>query len=97
MKQRSQLCVSFLDQSEIIQQDTPTKKICSYLFPCGNSHTIVNHKICQTIQREFNFGSASRSSKSSPRRVPCETRAALEVSSDRSAERDSSMNFLTRS
>ena len=34
-----------------------------------NSHTIVNHKIYQTLQPDFNFGFFSRSSKSSPRRV----------------------------
>ena len=55
----------------MIQQDTPTKKICSYSFPWENSHTIVNHKIYQTLQPDFNFGFGSQSSKSSPRRV-CE-------------------------
>ena len=53
----------------MIQQDTPTKKICSYSLPWENSHTIVNHKIYQTLQPDFNFGFGSRSSKSSPRRV----------------------------
>ena len=85
----------------MIQQDTRTKKY-EYSFPWENSHTIVNHKTCQTLQPDFNFGSGSRSSKSSPRRVPRETRAtesciALEVFSDRSAESDSSINLLTRS
>ena len=45
------------------------KKKCSYSFPWENSHTIVNHKIYQTLQPDFNFGFGSRSSKSSPRRV----------------------------
>ena len=78
------------------QQDTP--------FPWGSSqgHTIANNKICETLQPDLNFGFGSRSSKSSPCRVPHETRAteacvALEVVSDRSAESDSSINLLTRS
>ena len=53
----------------MIQQDTPTKKICSYSFPRENSHTIVSNKIYQTLQPDFNFGFGLRSSKSSPRRV----------------------------
>ena len=53
----------------MIQQDTPTKKIFSYSFPWENSHTIVSHKIYQTLQPDFNFGFGLRSSKSSPRRV----------------------------
>ena len=53
----------------MIQQDTPTKKICLYSFPWENSHTIVKHKIYQTLQPDFNFGFGSRSSKSSPCRV----------------------------
>ena len=71
---RRRVCLSSL----MTQQDTQTKKICSYAFPWGGSqaYTIVNHKI------RF----ASRSSKSSPRRVPCET-----------AESDSSINLSNRS
>ena len=45
------------------------KKVCSYSFPWENSHTIVKHKIYQTLQPDFNFGFGSQSSKSSPRRV----------------------------
>ena len=77
---------------------------CSLKLPWGSSqgHTIVNHKICQILQPDFNFGFGSRDSKSSARRVPRETRAnelsvAFEVFSDRSAERDSSIHLLTRS
>ena len=45
------------------------KKNMFVFVPWENSHTIVNHKIYQTLQPEFNFGFGSRSSKSSPRRV----------------------------
>ena len=88
----------------MIQQHTPTKKICLYSFPWGNSQgrTIVNHKICRIVQPGFSFGFGSRSSKSSPCRVPRETRATesrvtLEVFSDKSAESDSSIKLLTHS
>ena len=49
----------------MIQQTTPTKKYLFVLisFPWGNSHTIVNHKICKTLQPDFDFGFGSRSSK----------------------------------
>ena len=80
----------------MIQQDTPTKKICSYSFPWETSHTIVNHKIYQTLQPDFNFGFGSRSSKASPCRVR-ELCVTLEVVNDRSAESVSSINLLTRS
>ena len=53
----------------MIRQDTPTKKIFSYSFPWENSHTIVSHKMYQTLQPDFNFGFGLRSSKSSSRRV----------------------------
>jgi len=77
---------------------------CSQKFPCGSSqgHAIVNYKICQILQPDFKFESGSRNSKSSPRRVPRETRAsklsvAFQVFSDRKTERNSSIHVLTRS
>ena len=77
----------------MIQQDTPTKKICSYSFPWENSHTIVNHKIYQTLQPDFNFVFGSQSSKSKPRRV-CEplSRALLWKFSTIEARSDYSIN-----
>ena len=73
----------------MIQQDTPTNKICSYSFPWENSHTIVNHKVYQTLQPDFNFGFGSRNSKSSPRRVrePVLSRVLLWKSSTIEARR----------
>ena len=84
----------------MIQQDTPTKKICSYSFLWENSHTIVNHKVYQTLQPDFNFGFGSRSWKSSPRlvREPL-NRVLLWKSSMIEAQRVTprSINLLTRS
>ena len=76
----------------MIQQDTPTKKYVRIRFR-GETliRLIVNHKICQTLQPDINFGFGSRSSKSSPRRVPrvTESCVALEVFSGRSAKKKS--------
>ena len=75
---------------------------CSQKLPWGTSqgHTIVNHKICQILQPDFNFGIDARNSKSNPRRVSREERAtelcvAFEVSSHRSAERDFWIHLLS--
>ena len=83
------------------QQDIKMRS-CSQKLPWGASrkHTIVNHKVCQILKPDFNFGIDSRNSKSNPRRVSRETRAtelsvAFEVSSDRCAERDFSIHLLT--
>ena len=85
-------------------QQNVKMRSCSQKLPWRSSqgHTIVNHKICQILHFDFNFGFGSRNSKSSPRRVPRETRAnelsvAFKVFSDRSVERDSSIHLLTRS
>ena len=84
-------------------QDTKMRS-CSLKLPWATSqgHAMVNHKICEILQPDFNFGFGSRDSKSSPCRLPCKTRAkelsvAFEVLSDRSAERDSPIHLLTRS
>ena len=81
----------------MIQQDTPTKKICSYSFPWEHSHTIVNHKIYKTLQPDFNFGFGSRSSKSSPRHV-CEplSRVLLWKSSTIGVRRVTPLNSFLR-
>ena len=80
------------------QQDIKMRS-CSQKLPWGafREHTIVNHKVCQILKPDFNFGIDSRNSKSNPRRVSRETRAtelsvAFEVSS---AECDFSIHLLT--
>ena len=87
----------------MIQQDTPTKK---YVRICFRGETLIRLSTIKfakhyNLTSTLKFGSGSRSSKSSPRRLPRETRAtescvALEVFSDRSAAGDSSINLLTR-
>ena len=65
----------------------------------SRGHTIVNHKICQILQPDFDFGFGARNSKSSPRRVSRETRATelsvFEISCNRRSERDFSTHLLT--
>ena len=79
----------------MIQQDTPTKKYVRIRFR-GETliRLIVNHKFAKHYNLTSTFGFGSQSSKSSPRRVPRETRAtescvALEVFSGRSAKKKS--------
>ena len=87
----------------MIQQDTPTKKYVRIRFHGETLLQLSTIKFAKhyNLTSTLKFGSGSRSSKSSPRRVPRETRAiescvVLEVFSDRSATSDSSINLLTR-
>ena len=87
----------------MIEQDTSTKKYVRIRFRGETLIRLSTIKFAKhyNLTSTLKFGSGSRSSKSSPRRLPRETRAtescvALEVFSDRNAAGDSSINLLTR-
>ena len=59
---------------EITQEDIKMRWYLQKLpWGISHGHTILNHKICQLLQPDFNFGFGSWNSKSSPCHVPRET------------------------